>query len=301
MRLWLGTLCLSLAAAIWGGVYVVSKYVMEYIPPLTLLWIRYVIAVVTLVLAVLLNKTQRRSWKIEKQDLSLLFKIGFVGYFISIGAQFVGTYLSNASMGALITSSTPAFVAIFAFFLLKEKLTFQKIISIFIATVGVVIVVGFDPSGSNFTGNLVLLLAGITWALYSVYVRMATQKYTTLMVTIYGMLFSLIFTTPTMLWELSKTPVQFSFSGLIWLGVLYTGIISTALAFFLWNKGFQLLEAGTAAIFFFVQPVVGALLGWLLLGEELSLKFFIGGGLIFLGVILATLKFQTYLKREEAK
>ena len=43
-------------------------------------------------------------------------------------------------------------------------------------------------------------------------------------------------------------------------GVLYVGIVSTAIAFYLWNKGFELLDANTAALCFFAQPVVGALL-----------------------------------------
>jgi drug/metabolite transporter (DMT)-like permease len=45
------------------------------------------------------------------------------------------------------------------------------------------------------------------------------------------------------------------------------------------HKGLSLVEAGTGSVFFFLQPVVGALLRWLVLGEQLSTSFFIGGGL----------------------
>ena len=58
------------------------------------------------------------------------------------------------------------------------------------------------------------------------------------------------------------------FPSAVWWGILYLGVVSTALAFYLWNKGFTLLDASTGSLFFFAQPVVGAVLGWLLLGES---------------------------------
>lgn len=46
----IGSMCLFLAACIWGGMYVVSKYILEFISPITLVWIRYAIAFVVLFL-----------------------------------------------------------------------------------------------------------------------------------------------------------------------------------------------------------------------------------------------------------
>jgi drug/metabolite transporter (DMT)-like permease len=71
-------------------------------------------------------------------------------------------------------------------------------------------------------------------------------------------------------------------------GVLYLGVISTAVAFYLWNRGFELLDANTASLCFFAQPVVGAVLGALLLHEPLSLGFFAGGALILLGALVSS-------------
>jgi len=66
-------------------------------------------------------------------------------------------------------------------------------------------------------------------------------------------------------------------------------VVATAGAFYFWNKGLSLVEAGTGSVFFFLQPVVGALLGWLVLGEQLTTSFFIGGGVILLAVLIASL------------
>ena len=72
---------------------------------------------------------------------------------------------------------------------------------------------------------------------------------------------------------------------LAWAGIA-TGVVSTAAAFYLWNKSILLLGAGLPAVLFFAQPVVGGLLGALLLGETLGAGFFVGGALIVAGVLI---------------
>jgi drug/metabolite transporter (DMT)-like permease len=73
------------------------------------------------------------------------------------------------------------------------------------------------------------------------------------------------------------------------LGILYLGLISTALAMVLWNRSLALLEAGLVSLLFFAQPVVGVSLGALLLGESLGPGFWVGSGLIGGGLVLAAL------------
>lgn len=286
----LGALSLSTAASIWGGMYVVSKYVMDFIPPITLVWLRYIIAFVVLYVVLKGTKSKVNLPLIEKKDWLLFAWIGFVGYFLSIILQFVGTKLSDAHTGALITSATPAFIVIFARFLLNEAFTFRKILSLTLATLGVVMVIGWEVNiGSYFWGSLILVGAALTWALLSIYVKIASARHSSLTITTYAILFALFFTTPFMFWEVITQAIYFADWSII-LGVLYIGLISTAVAFFLWNKGFELLEAGNGSIFMFFQPVVGSFLGWLLLNEQLDSRFFIGGILIAIGVAIITLK-----------
>jgi len=283
-----GAICLTLAAAIWGGVYVVSKVVLDVIPPFTLLIIRFGIALIVLGAFVV----ARREY-IAKKDAPLLMAIAFVGVTISIAAQFLGTKLSSAHMGALITSASPAFIALFAIWILKERIRWQQTAGILLATVGVMIVIGVPSETDTHTswiGNLILLVAALSWGLYTVLSKKATQKYSSLTVTTYAAFFGLIFSWPLSVWELAVTPVSWKWSWQIWMGVLYIGIISTAGAFYLWNKGFEWMRAGSGAGFFFVQPIVGAFLGWLLLGEHLGAGFFAGACFIFLGVLLSNLR-----------
>ncbi len=170
----------------------------------------------TLVIILLLRGFPKISTKQVWQVLS----VGFVGYGISLSLQFLGTKLSTAANGSLVTSATPAFVLIFAWILLKERITFLRLIALVLATLGVVAVI--DPR-----------------------------------------------------------------SGVIG-GVLFLGIISTALAMVLWNSAFAFVDASLAALTFFAQPVVGTFLGWLFLGERITPLFLFGGFLIGLGLLISS-------------
>ncbi|EJV94999.1 DMT family transporter [Bacillus toyonensis] len=285
----LGAICLSLAASIWGGMYVVSKYVLDYIPPLTLVWLRFIIAFVVLYgILKIAEKKQKKKVTIRKKDWLLFAWIGFIGYFISITCQFIGTKLSDAHTGSLVTSATPAFMVIFAAIILKEKLTARRLLSTIIATIGVIIVIGWDIEiGSYFIGTIILVGAAITWALLSIYVKIASARFSSLVITTYAIFFSLFFITPFMIWELQVASIG-TVNTYVILGVLYLGVISTAGAFSLWNKGLELMDASIGSLFFFFQPIVGSLLGWLLLNETLNSNFFIGGILIICSVLITT-------------
>ena len=71
-------------------------------------------------------------------------------------------------------------------------------------------------------------------------------------------------------------------------GILFLGIISTALAMFLWNYAFAEIPAAAASLTFFAQPVVGTFLGWLFLGELITPLFIVGGILIGVGLVISS-------------
>ncbi len=72
----------------------------------------------------------------------------------------------------------------------------------------------------------------------------------------------------------------------VWLGILYLGVLSTAGAFLLWNEGLRRMPAGAGGVYFFLQPLVGTALGWLVLGETVTASFWLGALLILGGVAL---------------
>ncbi len=285
-KTFVGIFCGLGAASIWGGMYVVSKVVLEIIPPFSLVTLRLLLGTLTLAIVVAI----RGLPKISKRQLFQVIGVGFVGYGISLSLQFLGTKLSTAANGSLVTSATPAFVLIFAWWLLKEEITFRRFLALLLATLGVVAVI--DPRSAQlnpglFLGNILLIGAAVTWALYSVLVRKATQNLDVLPFSLIAFLGGLPITLPAGAWELKTIGVGVINLGVV-AGVLFLGVISTALAMVLWNTAFAFVDAGLASLTFFAQPVVGTLLGWLFLGEKVSTLFLLGGFLIGVGLVISS-------------
>jgi len=282
----IGLLAGLTAASIWGGMYVVSKVVLEVIPPFSLLAIRLILGTLALGLVIAL----RGKTNYTKRQFIDSFLVGIVGYGISLGFQFVGTKLSTASNGALVTSATPAFVWLFAPYLLKEKTTIKGMIALIISSLGVIAVIDprtADFSSSLFMGNLSLLAAALTWALYSVLVRKVTQSadliVSSAVMLVGGIPSSLMFG----VLEVNKQGIGDITLGIV-MGTLFIGIVSTAIAMYLWNFSFAQLPATVASLTFFAQPVVGTLLGWFFLGEKITPLFVTGGVLIGIGILISS-------------
>jgi drug/metabolite transporter (DMT)-like permease len=281
-----GLLCGLGAASIWGGMYVVSKVVLDIIPPFSLVTLRLVLGAITLAIVLAIKGFP----KLSRQQVLQILGVGFVGYGISLSLQFLGTKLSTAANGSLVTSATPAFVVLFAWMLLKERITPRRLIALVLATFGVVAVI--DPRSAQlnpelFLGNLFLIGAAVTWALYSVLVRKVTQDTDVLFFSLIAFLGGLPVTVAASAWELSTVHIGTITLGVIG-GVLFLGVISTALAMVLWNTAFAFVDASLASLTFFAQPVVGSLLGWLFLHEKITPLFLFGGALIGVGLIISS-------------
>lgn len=284
-----GTIYGLTAAAIWGGMYVVSEIVLRTIPPFTLLTIRLLLAVVVAGFFIWRKSTSPRP---TSNDITRLMAVGFIGFGVSVGAQFVGTDLSSAVNGALITSGSPAFILIFAAIILREKLTLTRVIAVVLASIGVVIIINpanADFGSETFLGDITLAIAAVTWGLFSVLVKVVSKSFDTLTVTWYGFLGGLVLTIPASFFELQTRSIGEIDAGVI-LGILYLGIISTAVAMWLWNRAFALVDASVASLFFFAQPLVGTLLSAIILGQQMTIYLWVGSALIVLGVLFSLIR-----------
>ena len=191
---WQGPLHLSLAASLWGGAYVASKFILDVVPPFTLLFLRYLFAGVLLYLWCRVDGLSlecRRDWK----DMA---RIGFYGYFLSIAAQFAGTMLSSAHLGAVITSLSPVFQSAFAVWLLREPMSRKQKAATGIALLGVLLIVGMPQEGEadNLWANLFLLAAALLWGYYSVISRGLSTRHPALRITFWGVLIATVCAVP---------------------------------------------------------------------------------------------------------
>ena len=289
-ELWRGAAYGIGAASIWGSMYVVSDVTLEVVPPFTLLSMRIVLA-----LLILLPLSRRQPRRLPaRPQLPGLLAVGVVGIGISLGAQFLGTDLSTAVNGALVTSASPAFVVLFALLILRERLSAASVMSISTASVGVLIILdpaSADFSSETFLGDVFLAAAALTWGLYSVLVRLVSLRYglPALQVTVVALLGGLIVSLPASLLELARGGIGGISPGIA-LAVLYLGFVCTAFALLMWNRAFAMLPATIASLCFFAQPLAGAILATVFLGQGMRATLWLGGALIAIGALIALLR-----------
>ncbi|ELY99910.1 hypothetical protein C482_09088 [Natrialba chahannaoensis JCM 10990] len=280
------------AAALWGGLYGVSKWGFDAVPPLTLAFLRVAVGAVALLTVVHLVYPRRRF---SRRDLLSFTVLGAV-VAVSLATQFVGTALTTASQGSLITVLTPIFTILLGVSLLGEELSPRLIAGIIIATAGTVVVLSgqyhlAELAGVATTGILMLLLASATWALYTVLGKPLIERYSALETATYSCVAAVPILAVLVPVELARTEASLSSIPVtpeLIVAVLYLGLLGTAAAWYLWYKGLEYVDASVISAFFFVQPVVGAIFGAAVLGESLGSRFVLGGAVMAVGVYLVS-------------
>ena len=278
---------------LWGSLYVVSQFVLGKIPTFTVAMFRYLIAFIALSFISLKSKKE----KIEKSDYKYFFIMGFIGYFISVDCQLLGTKISGGSMVSLINSLNPIIISVMAMIILNEKLEINKIIGIILSLFGVYMIVG---TGANieFIGVLISFIAVIGWAFMSVISRKISNKYSALTLTKVSMLIATVCNIPVSFLEIQITHslIQIDIGAI--LGILYMGIVCTAFTNILWNKSLSMLPANTCSAFYPIQTLTSSFLGVLVFHEILTTSFVLESTFIIVGVLISLL-FQKRTRKEE--
>lgn len=278
---------------LWESLYVVSQFVLGKIPTFTVAMFRYLIAFIALSFISLKSKKE----KIEKSDYKYFFIMGFIGYFISVDCQLLGTKISGGSMVSLINSLNPIIISVMAMIILNEKLEINKIIGIILSLFGVYMIVG---TGANieFIGVLISFIAVIGWAFMSVISRKISNKYSALTLTKVSMLIATVCNIPVSFLEIQITHslIQIDIGAI--LGILYMGIVCTAFTNILWNRSLSMLPANTCSAFYPIQTLTSSFLGVLVFHEILTTSFVLGSTFIIVGVLISLL-FQKRTRKEE--
>ena len=276
-------IALVTANVIWGTTFVATKPMIERIPPLTIATGRFAVAV--LVLLPVLWHLGRRP-RLDRTAAQL----GFTGVFLLYVTQNVGLEHTTASNGALIHGGIPVLTALLAVVFLRERLEPRRLAGILASMAGVAIVVLVGNStqiGLSLLGDLLLLLSALALAGYLVIGRRVDPSQDPLALVAGVAIFGLAFLIPASGIEIAVRGMEQPAVGDI-AGLVYLGAVASALAFVLWAFGLRHFEAGQAAAFANLTPIVGVAFAGLLLGEAISPIQIGGGTAILLGVWLAT-------------
>ncbi|MEF8800844.1 MAG: DMT family transporter [Halolamina sp.] len=242
-----------LAAALWGGMYVVSKWGFAVVPPLTLGFLRVALGGIVLYAIVRANGDKGG---IDADDYRGFAVLG-AWVAATIATQFLGTELTNASQGSLLTILTPVFTVALGAAVLGERVGARKLVGIAIALAGTVVVLAgqYDlaaliaGTGGSLVGVFLLVVASLCWAGYTVWGLPLVRRYSGLTAATYSTLAAIPMLTPLAIVELSLDPPPLA--GLLApraiFVVLYLGLAATAAAWVLWYRGLETLPADTQA------------------------------------------------------
>jgi drug/metabolite transporter (DMT)-like permease len=290
--------------------FVVSKWSFAFVPPVTMGFLRVAVGSLALWLGVHATHRHGSVGGDQQPDIDRADWPAFVGLggwvAVTIATQFLGTELTNASQGSLLTVLTPIFAVGLGASVLDERFTWRKGGGIALAAVGAALVLAGQYDLSTIaTGNAVgvglLIVASFAWAGYTVWGVSVVRKYSALTAATY----STIAATPMLavlaaieLTVLGRPIGSIPLTVESIFATIYLGLVSTAAAWYLWYKGLEFVSAGTVAVFYFLQPVVGISLGALLLGEQIGTTFVVGSLVVGSGVWLVS-QDRTNSKRQQ--
>jgi drug/metabolite transporter (DMT)-like permease len=260
-----------LGSVLLSTIAIFVKLIGESVPIMTLSFFRVFFAFLVLLAIVPFIDTKWK--KIKKNHLKMYALIGLL-FAVTISLYNAANLFAPVQNVVLINSAAPVFVLIFAYFLLKEKITKVKIVTLGIAFVGLVIINPFHP-GAALWGNIMALLASICYALLISLMR-KEEKCQTIGAVIWFFLFATIFMLPF--------PFIFGIgtAGKIqWLYLLLLGALSTGAAYLFINIALKKIEAENVSIIStLVIPIVAIVLAGILFKEVLSVRIILGGFLL---------------------
>ncbi|RYM05202.1 DMT family transporter [Sporolactobacillus sp. THM7-7] len=278
---------LILANLFWAGNYICGKYVISAMQPIQINFLRWLIAAIILFpLAQLIEKPDWKAiWK-KWKILLLLSVLGIIGYNILL---YEALYFTTSLNAALINSVNPAMIAVFAAWLLKERLSKVNALGLLVSLVGVLLVLTHGNLLRVFAisynaGDLFMLIVIISWTFYTLLSK-SISNLPPIGATAVTVTFSLLVMLPFFIYS----NFNWSFTPATTYGILYLALFPSVGSLLFWNIGVSVVGASHAGIFLNLITVFTAIFS-ILLGNGINLFQIIGGLVVILGVYLTNKK-----------
>lgn len=283
-------LLLVLTTLFWSGNFVLSRGMHADMPPLALSFWRWALAL--LIMLVFSWRTCWRQSDIIVRERKYIIIQGLLGVTGFNSLIYLAVQTTTAVNAVLINSCTPILIALCALLINKEPLKPRQWAGILLSLSGVTLIMVGGDLGSlvelDFNrGDLLVLCAGLVWALYSVNLKSFPQDLHPFSYQTGIMIAGLIGILPFYLLELGmgyqmvvNTPTLTT--------IVYVAIFPSVLAFIFWNRAVRDIGATRAGSFIHLMPVFSSILAVFFLGESIELFHLQGIGLVFGGIFLAT-------------
>jgi len=276
------------ANVVYATSYVVARVTLESVPPATLAFSRLAVGS----LALTLFSRRRAADPLSSGDRRAIAWMGILGFAGAYVCSNWGIAHSTATNAALLITVEPVAMILLSPWYLGERLSGRGAVGGALTIVGAVVVVVNGIPGvteqlaPHWSGDLVLVLAGVAYATYSLLGRRGLERHAPLGVTTRSLVWGAAALLPVAgaEWASGARPV---WTASAVTGTLYLAVVITALGYVAWNWALARVPAPRAAIFLNIQPIVGAFLGAVLLGEPLTPFTILGGALVVTGLAVA--------------
>lgn len=281
-----------LAVIFWGFSFIATKAALRELHPFPLLTLRFGMGALLLLLFQFSQDRgffkvfSRRDWI----SILLLAAAGIAGHNL---LQAYGLLYTTAINTGWIIAIQPIFITLTAHLFLKETITGRKIIGIILGFSGIFLVISkgaFSSSLFCFSstfGDLLVLMSALTWTAFTVGGRGFLSRFSPLAAIAPIMTAGCLITFPLSVLEGGWNVLfHISFSG--WMGVFFLGIFCSGLAYLLWYSALEKRDSSTVGMYLYLEPLVTLFGAHLFLGEEIEWVTLSGGGMMLIGVYLAT-------------
>jgi len=281
---------LTLAPLFWAGNFVFGKPLAEALPPFGINLIRWVLACIVLVPLTLalegrFPRPARRLWP-------SLVTMAITGVLLFNALVYLSLEYTTSTNAALINGATPILTMILAATVGFDRLTGRRVSGALVSLAGVGWIVsrGSLEALLNLSfnrGDLIMLVAALLWAVYTILVNRFTRALSPLATMTLITVLALPLLGVIGVYELATRPVG-PITPVVVLGLIYVGTIASVAAFMAWSVGIRGVAAARGSVFLNLIPVFTAVIAVIALGERPGLAQLIGGLLVICGVTLAS-------------
>ncbi len=284
---------LTLCAFFWSGNFIVGKFATLYeVPPLTLNFLRWLI--VWIILIPFTFRDILKNIKVIKKNFYpiLLMSITSISIFNSV--VYYSLNFTQVLNGALMISTIPVLIVFISFLFKTEKINFSQVLGLILSITGVLTIITRLDFAKLIhldlnKGDLWLLVAMLSWAIYSTMLRThkTDLKYLSFISVIVSI--GLIFLFPQFLLEINNHQIiRFNFP--VFLITTYVVLFAGLGSYVLWNKAVVIVGPNKAGIFLHLMPVFSSFMAIFLLNEKLMNFHIIGAIVIIVGIYLSSKK-----------
>lgn len=283
-----------MTVAIWGSTFVFTKMLLQNgLSPAQIFTLRFIIAYI-LLLAFALSRHRFRLFCKSLKDELLMVVLGITGgsvYFLAENAAMLYTTATNTS---LIVCSCPLFAMLLFAIVYRhsERVSRLQAMGSVIACLGMAVVVlnGHFVLHLSPLGDMLAFAACLCWAVYSLLMKPATERYSSLFITRKVFFYGLLTIIPYYFFVPGFPSMEVLLRPEVLWNLLFLGVVASMICYVTWNWVISKLGAVVATNWVYFNPITTIIFAWWLLHEQITVWFILGTVLILTGMYLADRK-----------